>query len=391
MKIKLILGCLFLLLVYACSRTQSNEFEIKYEIEGIQSTTASVTIFGNKDAVTCEDIVIENGKFVFKGTTTEPAVARIWLNNDPQLKKAAHDGRGFFPVKSEQIWVIIYPGASMNVTGDITGKDYMSVNAKDKAENGFFAELAQKMMPLISQIGNIAVANSNPNITDDEKEANREKSKQLNAELEQVKLDFINSRVNSIAAFWLMEDMLIRSEIKPEDLAPFLAKADKKKYADNYFYKAVSYRVEGALATSVGQICPDIETTDSYDGQPFSLSDMKGKYVLIDFWGTWCSPCMKGMPHMKAFRDKHRDKLQILGVSNDKDLEIWKSAIEQNNMDWPNIIIGKGDKDFVAKFNVQGFPTKILLNPEGKILLRESGEKEEFYHTIEIIITNTNT
>ena len=366
---------------------QDQSFEVKYNIKGIQSTTASVTIFGNREAVNHEPIEIHDGKFIFTGTTSEPVVARMWLNNEPQLRKTSYGGRGSFPVKSEQIWVIVYPGAKFSVSGNVTGKDYMSVHAKDGAENDFFAELAQKMMPLISEVGNIAVEDSNPELGQEKKEENGKKSKQLNSELDKVKRDFIDKRANTLAALWLMEDMLIRSEIEPEALSPFLDRVDKKTYSDNYFYKAVSDRISGAFKTRVGQMCPHIETDDTYDGAPFSLSSMKGKYVLIDFWGTWCGPCMAGVPHMKEFRDKHQDKMEILGISNDKNVALWRSVIERNDMNWPNIRIGTGDKDFVSIFNVQGFPTKILLSPEGTILLRESGENESFYNTIAAIIT----
>lgn len=399
---KLLSVCLmtwFLGSIYA----QTNVFEITFDIKGIQSKSASVHIFGNRDAVTFEEkemdveigdrtrtvkgIEIENGKFVFRGTTTEPVVARIWLNNDRQLSKVSHGGRGTFPVKSEQIWVIVYPGATFSVAGDITGKDYMSVNAKDGGENDYFAEMAQKKMPLISQMGNISVANSNPNIDSNERKQNQQKLQELSAELEKVKLDFLNSRTNSIAALWLMEDMLTRSEITPEALAPILAKVDKTNYGKSHFYKAVSDRISGAFATSVGQMVPNIETDDTYDGTPFSLTDMKGKYVIIDFWGSWCGPCISGMPNLKAFRDKHQDKLQILGISNDRTQEVWRSAIERLEMNWPNIIIGRDDKNFVSKFNVQAFPTMLLISPEGKILLRETGSNKEFYDRVEAIIT----
>ena len=369
---------------------QDHSFEIKYDIKGIQSTTASVTIFGNREAVDHEPIHIEDGKFIFTGTAIEPVVARIWLDHDLQLRKTSYGDRGFYPVKSEQIWVIVYPGAKFSVSGEISGKDYMSVNAKDGAENDFFAELAQKMMPLISEIGNLAVEGSNPNISKDKKEENRAETARLSAELEKIKIDFITSRANTLTALWLMEDMLIRSEIKPELLVPILAKVDKIKYSNNYFYKAVSDRISGAFNTSVGQMCPNIETDDTYDGASFSLSSMKGKYVIIDFWGTWCGPCMAGVPHMKEFRDKYQDKIEILGISNDKNVALWRSVIERNNMNWTNILIGTGEKDFVSTFNVQGFPTKILLSPEGKILFRESGENEAFYDNVATKITNCN-
>ena len=89
---------------------------------------------------------------------------------------------------------------------------------------------------------------------------------------------------------------------------------------------------------------------------------------------------------MKKFRDKHADKLQILGVAKDDVVEKVKKCIEKKGMNWPNLMVGKGEQDFVARYNVQGYPTKILLDRNGKILLRSVGEKEDFYHEVEKLI-----
>lgn len=89
---------------------------------------------------------------------------------------------------------------------------------------------------------------------------------------------------------------------------------------------------------------------------------------------------------MKRFRDEHADRLQIVGLAKDRNLEKVQKCIEKHGMNWPNILVGKGEQDFVAKYNVQGYPTKILLDRNGKILLRMVGEKEEFYHEVEKLI-----
>lgn len=124
------------------------------------------------------------------------------------------------------------------------------------------------------------------------------------------------------------------------------------------------------------------------DSADFDLSSLKGKYVIIDFWGTWCGACLAGVPEMKKFRDKHIDRLQIVGVAKDNVLEKVQKCIEKNQMNWQNILVGKGEQDFVAKFNVQGYPTKILIDKNGKILLRSVGEVESFYQDVEKLIAN---
>jgi len=380
------------------SYAQNNAFEITFDIKGLVSTGASVTIFGDSQGISYDavdvlmmkrynqrGVKIEDGKFVFKGTAKEATVIRLWMSDELSVQKTIPGGGGYLPTKSEQLWFIVYPGAKFSVKGDITGKDYMSVFARDGGENDYFAELNEKQMPLLSEIGNLGLVSRQSGVTSAETEAAGRKSMELGRELAKVQMDFLEKNPNSLAALWLMSDMLLsRGRIDPDDLKPLLAKVDKGKYGTNNIYRAVSDRVTGAYLTAVGQMSPNIETDDSYAGKPFSLLNMRGKYAIVYFWGTWCGPCVQGMPDLIAFRNKHQDKLEVVAISNDRTVDIWKDGVKRLNMDvWHNIMIGRGeDKNFVTIFNVQGFPTKILLDPQGKILLRGGSEKE-FYTQVE--------
>jgi thiol-disulfide isomerase/thioredoxin len=285
--------------------------------------------------------------------------------------------------------MVVYPGARFTVEGDLSDRDFVDIYPRDGKENDFLAELNSKIMPLINESGNIMIELArNKSMSDEAKASLENKQKSIQQELKDVKRNFLEKRPNTIAALWLMEDMLIRSELDTKVMREYFSKVDPQIFANNYFYTAVKNRTEAEDNVAIGKICPEILTDASIDGSTISLSSLRGKYIIIDFWGTWCGPCMSGVPHMKAFRDKHSDILQIFGVSNDKNVSAWKAVIEKNGMNWPNILIGGGEKDFVAKFNVQGFPTKILVSPDGIILYRETGESEEFYEKVEELISN---
>ncbi|MFB0972972.1 MAG: TlpA disulfide reductase family protein, partial [Bacteroidales bacterium] len=205
-------------------------------------------------------------------------------------------------------------------------------------------------------------------LTADDKKAIEARIADFDQNAQKVRENFIHSYPSCIASLWIMEDMLIRSQIEPAALETPMA-AVESKYHDNYFYKAVSDRLAGAKSAAVGAKCPNISGTDK-DGNEVSIADFRGKFLIVDFWGTWCGACLAGMPEMRAFRDAHKDKVQILGVANDKDAEKWKDCMVRNKMDWPDIMEGTGDRDYVARFNVQGFPTKILVDPQGTIVYR---------------------
>ena len=112
------------------------------------------------------------------------------------------------------------------------------------------------------------------------------------------------------------------------------------------------------------------------------MAEYKGKYVLIDFWGTWCGACISGMPQMKKFAEKHADKLVLLGIAKDN-RETWEEYLSKSEWNWKQIVAGEGEEDYVVRFNVQGFPTKILIGPDGKILKRTVGEDPAFYEELE--------
>lgn len=122
-------------------------------------------------------------------------------------------------------------------------------------------------------------------------------------------------------------------------------------------------------------------TLRDVNGKDLSLSDLKGKHVVIDFWGTWCPWCVKGIPEMKASYEKYSDKLEILSVDcGDKEGD-WKDAVKEHEMTWKNVF--DGNSEVAEQYEIQGFPTKIVLDPEGKILKVFVGESAEFYQFLD--------
>ena len=104
------------------------------------------------------------------------------------------------------------------------------------------------------------------------------------------------------------------------------------------------------------------------DGQPFTTQKLKGKWVLLDFWATWCGPCRAEMPHIRAAYDAFPkdDRLVVLSLSQDGQIETAAAFAQQNQMTWPQGFIGE-DSPVLGLYNVHAIPTLILINPEGKV------------------------
>ena len=134
-----------------------------------------------------------------------------------------------------------------------------------------------------------------------------------------------------------------------------------------------------------GVEAPDF-TLPTIDGGQLTLSSLRGKYVIIDFWGSWCGWCIKGMPDMKKYYEKYAGKFEIVGVDCGDSDDKWKAAVEKHQLPWLHVKNLEGDSDVTTKYAVQGYPTKVIIAPDGKIFKTIVGEDPEFYTTLDSIL-----
>ena len=126
-----------------------------------------------------------------------------------------------------------------------------------------------------------------------------------------------------------------------------------------------------------GVQAPDF-TAKKVDGTSFTLSSLQGKYVVLDFWGSWCKWCIKGFPDMKEAYAKYKGKVEFVGVACRDTEEKWKNATAKYELPWISVL-NPADNDLVKVYQVQGFPTKIIIDPKGKIDKIVLGEDPAFY------------
>lgn len=129
-------------------------------------------------------------------------------------------------------------------------------------------------------------------------------------------------------------------------------------------------------APAIGQPAPEI-SLPTPDGKMISLSSLKGKYVLVDFWASWCGPCRKENPNVVSAFNKYKGKnFTVLGVSLDSDKDKWMNAIEKDGLTWPHISDLKGWESIAARtYNVNSIPANFLIDPQGNIIARDLREE----------------
>lgn len=148
-------------------------------------------------------------------------------------------------------------------------------------------------------------------------------------------------------------------------------------YPNSVYVKLFDTKVKVMRGVPIGSLAPEINYPDT-SGKVLPLSNFKGKYVLIDFWASWCEPCKESLPGLIKIYDKYKDKnFTILGVSLDKNKVDWIRAIRYFNLPWSQVSELKyWSSKVVSQYKFDGIPFAVLVSPEGKILAKRLSDSE---------------
>ena len=149
----------------------------------------------------------------------------------------------------------------------------------------------------------------------------------------------------------------------------------------NFFIAAEAetdaYLSKTAEAIAIGKEATGFSLED-IDGNLLTLSSLRGKYVMLDFWGSWCGACIKSFPHLKAFYEQHHNKLEIIGIACHDTKEKWNAAVKRHELPWLHVLNGEGTNDVAELYGVQAYPTYVLIAPDGRVLQWMSDDPDTF-------------
>lgn len=130
-------------------------------------------------------------------------------------------------------------------------------------------------------------------------------------------------------------------------------------------------------------------TLKDLQGKDVSLSEFRGKWVILDFWGSWCGWCIKGMPRLKEAYKEYVGKVEIIGIDCNETDQAWRDGVAKYELPWVNLYNPK-DSGLLEQYLVEGFPTKVIISPEGKIAEITVGEDPAFYSKLARLVGGGN-
>ena len=324
---------------------------------------------------TPKTVIVNDGKFEFDFPLTE--VTDIIVVS-PDLM------RGQRGANSVQMQLIGVPGETMELVGDV--KDRYDINGskfyKEYHEVDMMLENAQKEASEFQKklMERMQKGESQDQIMKEYQEAMPALQEKANKAM----IDFVKAHPNYEASATLVPQFAQDGLDKMKEVAALLGDNVKNGRMKAYYQKIIDQveaqakaEAESAKKQAAGVVAPDF-TLNDINGKPLSLSSLRGKYVILDFWGSWCGWCIKGFPEMKKYYEKYKGKFEILGIDCNDTEQKWKDAVKKNELPWLHVYNTR-DSKVLADYGVNGFPTKIIVGPDGKIVKTIVGEDPAFY------------
>lgn len=364
MKSKLVLLAIMLCGIFGEGSLQA---QVSYQISGTWKNGQGNKVY-LKDFITADSLVaidsatVNNDRFVLKGNVAEIR----------RMEFVCKEGRKKIFIDGEPIMIDIVEKADS--ARNKTWRDVIVTGNLEQYVLGKSTELTY--MSAMMQLGEMmSLSNAIKNTKDSvvmrhQVDSIQHVFGQIKEAIDKNISALADTARNSYAITYFIDEYI--GKYKPFDVF--------KQYYDNLTDrvkssvcgKALKEKVDAMAKANVGGIAPNIELPTP-DGKALSLYSLRGRIVLLDFWASWCGPCLREMPNVKAIYNKYHEKgLEILGVSLDKTKEAWTNAIEKHDLPWKHISSLKGWDCPVAKlFNITGIPRMYILDENGKIIAQD--------------------
>ena len=356
--------CAVLLLAVGCSKEKTYTISGTWE-NGDGRVAYLKKEIGEKQFQVLDSAVVKDGKFEMKGIIPEIDMRKLVIGKDEQ------------DILLDEIPIQVTATQMTNKQGEKVESWKVGIYGSREQEviqKGKSLSMGKSLMGLAGMFAMVNVKDDSVKL-DSVYKATQMMKKAMD---EQIK-NFVDSNNNSLAITYLIGDFIAK-EYPFEDVEHYYSNLTPE-VKTSYPGQLLKDRMMSLQSINVGGFAPDIDLT-APDGKTIKLSSLRGKYVLLDFWASWCGPCLAEVPNVKAIYDMCKDKgFEVYGVSLDDKKDAWEKAIDKHGLNWVHVSSLKGWECPVAKrYNVTGIPKMFLLDKEGRIVatdLRGEALKEK--------------
>lgn len=353
-----------------------NRFELNIRIDSsVNKSKLSFSYFdGNNDVLVKDTFINHNLKIDGKFFSEQvPFTVTYQENTDNDFK------RTFFVNKITSQLDIYLQKESSDAPLSFSCKNLLLVD--DTASNKTFKQLFNQRIPAAKLITNIIQQHSDSLFTND---SLQNIYKTYFKELNKVTMSFLGKHSSEYFSLWYFRTQVVRSSlgILQKDalylnsLIAYFKNTFPIKYQHSIEGENIVKSIEAIIAPPGVNILAPLFTKADLNSRKISLSEFKGKYVLLDFWASWCPPCMASVPFLNSLRKEYStDKLVMIGVSHDLDEKTLRKTIAAKDMRWIHLF-DEGDA-IASIYGVNIIPSFFLINTYGKIIFRGTGLEDK--------------
>jgi peroxiredoxin len=365
-NVTLLASLLIIILLMGCNQPK---VESNYSVSGIIKNAPKEKLLlqelkfdglGNKSRTIATTTTDENGKFEFSYSTTAEGLYDIVLEKeDPKIFKI----------------LFINDEKEIKINADKINLEKIEITGSKNTATlyNFFKEYNKKNEAFTLSCNNLEVMQKNngaPFIIDSLQKDRFVKMNNLNNYV----LNAISTSSNSTFIQYALIQSYKRLPIETIQILEYANNAAEKTKSESLkkFVTTLTNQINNSIAPTpiaIGQLAPEITLSD-VNGKIFTLSSLRGKYVLLDFWASWCGPCRAENPNVVSAFEKYKDKnFTVLGVSLDEDKAAWKDAIKADKLNWQHVSDLKKWESIVAStYQLQYIPYNVLIDTNGIII-----------------------